>query len=108
MQRLAVHRPRHTKRQHNGSEPTDWLCPHARTRMRQRGISAQAIELAQAYGEPIHQNGATVFFLGRRHLPLETRSSDAHALAGTVVVTRHGQVLTTFRCARVPRRLRRR
>ena len=108
MHTLAFQRPRHTKFQNNGSDLTDWVGPHARTRMRQRGISARAVELAQAYGEPIHQNGATLFFLGRRHLPLGTRPSDVHSLAGTVVVTRHGQVLTTYRCARVPRRLRRR
>jgi hypothetical protein len=61
------------------------------------------------WGAPIEQNGATVFFLGRRHLPADLAPADAARLEGTVaVVARDGAVLTTFRCRRLPSVMRRR
>lgn len=85
------------------------LTEHAARRMRHRAISRAAIDLAFRRGERIEQNGATVYFLGRRHLPDGLVPAIASRWAGTaVVMARDGTVVTTFRRRRVPRRLRRR
>lgn len=86
-------------------EPTE----HAARRMRQRAISPAALNLALRRGVRIEQNGATVYFLGRRHLPADVAPADAPRLEGTaVVVARDGSVITAFRRRRLPRRIRRR
>jgi hypothetical protein len=85
----------------------DSLTSHASQRMDQRAVSAVGIRLAMRQGMQIEQHGATVFFLGRRHLPPGLPPAIAARLAGTVVVVaRDGAILTTFRCQRVPRRMR--
>lgn len=91
------------------AEPSAVMTAHAARRMQQRAISPTALELALRWGARIEQNGATVFFLGRRHLPADLAPADAARLEGTVaVVARDGAVLTTFRCHRLPSVMRRR
>jgi len=83
------------------------LTAHATRRMQQRAISPAALDAVLRWGTQIEQNGATVFFLGRRHLPAELAPAEAARLEGTVaVVARDGAIITIFRCRRVPRRLR--
>lgn len=85
------------------------LTPHAARRMYQRAISHAALDTVLRGGARIEQNGATVFFLGRRHLPADLAPADAARLEGTVaVVARDGAVLTMFRCRRLPSVIRRR
>ena len=85
------------------------LTPHATRRMQQRAISHAALDAVLRWGARIEQNGATVFFLGRRHLPADLTPADAARLEGTVaVVARDGAVLTTCRCHRLPSVMRRR
>jgi len=85
------------------------LTEHATRRMQQRAISHAALDTVLRWGAQIEQNGATVFFLGRRHLPADLAPAEAARLEGTVaVVARNGAVLTTFRCHRLPSVMRRR
>ena len=85
------------------------LTHHAILRTQQRGISQRDLTLALTHGMQVQQNGAAVFFLGRRHLPQGLSPAEADRLEGTtVVVARTGQVITTYRCQRVPRRIRKR
>jgi len=85
------------------------LTPYATRRMQQRAISHAALDAVLRWGTRIEQNGATVFFLGRRHLPADLAPADAERLEGTtVVVARDGTLITTFRCRRLPSRMRRR
>ena len=85
------------------------LTRHATRRMQQRAISPAALDAVLRWGTQIEQNGATVFFLGRRHLPAELAPADAARLEGTVaVVARDGAVITTFRSRRLPSVMRRR
>lgn len=99
---------------HAGTKPDPTLCEqlfttHATQRMQQRAISHAALDAVLRWGARIEQNGATVFFLGRRHLPAELAPADAARLEGTVaVIARDGAVLTTFRCHRLPSVMRRR
>jgi len=91
------------------TQSLDRLTPHATRRLPQRAISHAALDTALRWGVPIEQNGATVFFLGRRHLPADLAPADAARLEGTtVVVARDGAIITTFRCRRLPSRMRRR
>jgi hypothetical protein len=77
--------------------------------MQQRAISQTALEMALRWGAPIEQNGATVFFLGRRHLPADLTPAAAARLEGTVaVVARDGAVITTFRNRHLSSVMRRR
>ncbi len=81
---------------------------HAERRFSQRGISLEAVRLTLTYGTRIEQDGARVFFLGRRHVPA-IYNGVASRLEGTVVVvSRDGTVLTAFRRHRLPRKWRRR
>lgn len=91
------------------AQTLDHLSGHATRRMQQRAIPHAALDAVLRWGTSIEQNGATVFFLGRRHLPAELAPADAARLEGTVaVVARNGAVLTTFRCRRIPSVMRRR
>ncbi len=91
------------------AQTLDRLTAHATQRMQQRAISHAALDTVLRWGAQIEQNGATVFFLGRRHLPADLAPADAARLEGTVaVVARDGAVLTTFRCHRLPSVMRRR
>jgi hypothetical protein len=80
---------------------------HALRRLAQRGIPDEAIRLAISDGQRIHQNGATIFFLGERQLPRGLAPSVAAHLKNTaVVVTREGTILTAFKTNRLRRGLR--
>jgi hypothetical protein len=90
-------------------ESGTFLTAHATRRMKQRAISQTALDAALRWGTPIEQNGATVFFLGRRHLPADLTPAEAARLEGTVVVVaRNGTVITTFRSRRLPTVMRQR
>lgn len=87
------------------------ISKHARRRTSQRGISSDRIELAAMLGTRIDQDGATLFFLGRRQLDRRDISSrDRERLEGlTVIVSRDGAVITAYRNRNgVAGRLRRR
>jgi hypothetical protein len=87
------------------------ISKHARQRAWQRRILAQEIELAASIGRRIEQDGATLFFLGRRELERHKFiSRGQERLEGTtVVVSRDGAVITAYRNrAGVAGRLRRR
>lgn len=85
------------------------LTQHAETRMNQRATSRSHLRLALEFGERIEQDGATVYFLGRRHLPVWLNPSEAERAEGTTaVVARDGAVITIFRRHRLARSLRRR
>ena len=91
------------------AQTLDHLTLHVTRRAQQRAISHAALDAVLRWGAQIEQNGATVFFLGRRHLPTDLAPADAARLEGTVaVVARDGAVLTTFRCHRLPSVMRRR
>ena len=91
------------------AEPAVVITPHATRRMQQRAISHAALDAVLRWGAPIEQNGYTVFFLGRRHLPADLAPAAAARLEGTVaVVARDGAVITTFRSRRLPSVMRRR
>jgi hypothetical protein len=88
---------------------TLFLTAHATQRMHQRAITHAALDAVLRWGARIEQNGATAFFLGRRHLPTELPPAAAARLEGTVVVVdRDGAVITMFRCRRLPSVMRRR
>lgn len=89
------------------AQTLDHLTDHAIWRMQQRAISQTALDAVLRWGAPIEQNGFTIFFLGRRHLPADLAPADAAHLEGTVVVVaRDGSVVTTYHTRRVPGRLR--
>jgi hypothetical protein len=91
------------------AQTLEYLTKHAVQRMQQRAISPAALDIVLRWGARIEQNGATVFFLGRRHLPAELAPADAARLEGTVaVIARDGALITTFRCRRLPSVIRRR
>jgi hypothetical protein len=84
---------------------------HARKRTAQRGIELREVELAILIGEDTNQDGAIIFFLGRRQL-VENGfiSPDRKRLEGlTVLMSRDGTVITAYRNrSGVAARLRRR
>jgi TPR repeat protein len=85
------------------------LTEHAARRMHQHGIRRNAVQAALWYGEAVEQNGATAFFLGRRHLPAGLRPAQAARLEGTtVVLSRDDRIVTVFRNAAGLRRVMRR
>lgn len=82
---------------------------HGGWRLKQRAIRHDAIMLALRRGEEINQDGAMLFFLGRRHLPDWMNEEEAAGYEGTTVVLgRDGKLITTYRTKRLPRELRRR
>ena len=91
------------------AEPSADITTHAARRMQQRAISPAALDAVLRWGAQIEQSGATVFFLGRRHLPAGLAPAEAARLEGTVaVVARNGAVLTMFRRHRLASVMRRR
>ena len=79
------------------------ITAHATQRMHQRAIPPVALDAVLRWGARIEQNGATAFFLGRRHLPAGLPPADAARLEGMVVVVdREGAVITVFRCRHLP------
>lgn len=86
-----------------------FLTRHAAQRISQRGISLTSVDLTLKHGARIQQDGATLYFLGRRHLPPDVAPAESRRFEGTaVVVSRDGTLLTAYRIGRIPRRLRRR
>lgn len=81
---------------------------HARARMQQRGVSVEALCVALERGERIHQDGATIYFLGHRHLPHGLHPALASRYTGTGAVVIDGVVVTVLHQRRLPRYLRRR
>ncbi|HEX6796708.1 MAG TPA: hypothetical protein VF116_03215 [Ktedonobacterales bacterium] len=82
---------------------------HAARRAARRNIRRDGAAYVVAYGRLYHRTGARFFFLGARDLPFEDRR-DAWAarLVGTVVVMApDGEVITTYRNCRAPRRIAR-
>ncbi len=85
------------------------LTEHAELRMNQRCISGMFIEVVIRYGERIQQNGAIIYFLGRRHVPSDVAPPQRDRLAGIVVIlSRGGDGITAYHSQRLPRKLRRR
>jgi hypothetical protein len=90
---------------------TQRISKHAEKRRCQRAIPLRGVELALKVGTVIEQDGARIHFLGWRNLlPLELPGHEKDRLEGTtVVVSRDGTVLTTWRSRNAPaRRLRER
>lgn len=86
------------------------LTSHARARMQQRGIGAEALELLFSYGREAHDHhGAVVLYMDKaaqRRLAAASRAPGAaRRLSGLyAVLSRHGQVLTVgHRTRRIPR-----
>jgi hypothetical protein len=75
------------------------ISKHAERRRCQRAISLRGVELALKVGTVIEQDGARIHFLGWRNLlPLDLPGQEKDRLEGTtVVVSRDGTVLTTWR-----------
>jgi len=75
------------------------LTHHAVMRMRQRGLRAQAIEAALAYGRVVYKHGAVVHILGKREVRLlSTRGLNLSDFVNLHVVCGHdGSVLTVYR-----------
>lgn len=83
---------------------------HARARMQQRGIGADALELLFSYGREAHDHhGAVILYMDKaaqKRLAAASRASgEVRRLSGLyAVLSRHGQVLTVgHRTRRIPR-----
>lgn len=76
------------------------LSTHARTRMQQRGIASDALEMLFSYGREAHDHhGAVILYMDKaaqKRLAAASRaSSEVRRLAGLyAVLSRHGQVIT--------------
>lgn len=86
------------------------LSLHARARMQQRGIEAEALELLLSYGREVYDHhGAVILYMDKaaqRRLAAASRAkSTSQRLAGLyAVLSRHGQVITVgHRTRRIPR-----
>jgi hypothetical protein len=62
------------------------LSSHSMTRMQQRGIAADAIEVVREHGRRIHTGGAVFCFLGRRDIPDYLPATQRERLEGLPVV----------------------
>ena len=73
---------------------------HARARMQQRGIGADALELLFSYGREAHDHhGAVILYMDKaaqKKLAAASRArSEVRRLSGLyAVLSRHGQVIT--------------
>ncbi len=88
------------------NKPVSTLTPlaavtsHARARMQQRGIAADALDLLFAYGREAHDHhGAVILYMDKaaqKRLEAASRAkSEVRRLAGLyAVLSRHGQVIT--------------
>jgi hypothetical protein len=80
--------------------PASPLSFHARTRMQQRGIGPDALELLLSYGrEAYDHHGAVILYMDKaaqKRLAAASRAkSEVRRLAGLyAVLSRHGQVIT--------------
>jgi hypothetical protein len=82
------------------NSPVNPLTFHARARMQQRGVSADALDLLLSYGKEAHDHhGAVILFMDKaaqKRLEAASRAkSEVRRLAGLyAVLSRHGQVIT--------------
>ena len=82
---------------------------HAACRAARRNVRRDGVAYVLAYGRVYHRTGARFHFLGARDLPAEDRRDPwAARLVGTVVVVASdGEIITTYRNRRAPRRIAR-
>jgi hypothetical protein len=82
---------------------------HAARRAARRNVRRDGVAYALAYGRVYYRTGAQFYFLGARDVPAEDRRDPwATRLVGTVViVASSGEVITTYRNQRAPRRIAR-
>lgn len=82
---------------------------HAARRAARRNIRRDGVAYVIMHGRLYHRTGARFFFLGERDLPVEDRRDPwASRLVGTVVVVAsNGEIITTYRNRRAPRRIAR-
>ena len=79
---------------------TSPVTSHARARMQQRGIGADALDILFSYGKEAHDHhGAVILYMDkaaqRRLAEASNTKNRARRLAGLyAVLSRHGQVLT--------------
>ncbi|MCB9764440.1 MAG: DUF4258 domain-containing protein [Alphaproteobacteria bacterium] len=74
------------------------LSKHAWRRMSGRGISAEAVQAALRYGRAVQQDGAEIYFIGRKEVQRLRPRVDLRAHQGVhVVVARDGMVVTVYR-----------
>src|SRR5947209_18670617 len=76
-----------------------WLTKHATVRRAQRSISSFAVGVAIKAGLQRHLDGCVVYFLGRRQLEgLKLEPQERERLeGGTVILSREGRVITTYK-----------
>lgn len=86
------------------------LSSHARTRMQQRGIGSDTLDLLLSFGrEAYDHHGAVILYMDKaaqKRLASASRArSEVRRLAGLyAVLSRHGQVITVgHRTRRIPR-----
>ena len=86
------------------------LSSHARTRMQQRGIGSDTLDLLLSFGrEAYDHHGAVILYMDKaaqKRLAAASRAkSEVRRLAGLyAVLSRHGQVITVgHRTRRIPR-----
>lgn len=82
---------------------------HAARRAARRNVRRDGVAYVLVYGRLCFRTGARFFFLGARDLPYEDRCDPwAARLVGTVVVmASDGEIITTYRNRRAPRRIAR-
>jgi hypothetical protein len=75
------------------------LTNHAKERMATRGLRANAIDAALAYGRVVHIRGADIYAIGRKEIARCAKEGiDLSAYDGVqVVVTADGAILTVYR-----------
>jgi hypothetical protein len=75
------------------------LTNHAKERMATRGLRAEAIDAALAYGRVVYVRGADIFAIGRKEIAHYAKEGvDLSAYDGVqVVVTADGTILTVYR-----------
>lgn len=72
------------------------LTDHAKTRMAQRGIRENDLEIAFRFGQVHYSAGAEHIFLGKSNLPQDLQGRYSH-LVGTTIVFAEGVVVTTYK-----------
>ena len=74
------------------------LTSHAEERMAARGLRAEAVAAALAYGRIVYNRGADIYAIGRREIARYAEQGiDISAYDGVQVVTSDGAILTAYR-----------
>lgn len=84
---------------HGGRSPAPRVTAHARTRMSQRAIRPDVLDLAMLFGREVHAANAVFVVVGHREV-IEAREDgiDIEFLDGIhVVCSRRGAVITVYR-----------